>query len=350
MNSLKISPPHSENSEKNKSNNSVIRLSYIDRAKGVAILLVVFGHVFCNMGYPDDESRMHLLSYQFVATFHMPLFFFLSGLVMKSGFNNIVSIGKDFVKRFRSIMIPFLSFGLSLAIFLGITWTNLFTTHMKLGYWYLFVLMEFYLLNYLFSIFSNRTGNKWWTDALFGMCVAVCLIVLYRLMPENVWHLLSFHKVAEHYPYFFLGAFIHKHKLADKVFRNDYIFGFALLFMLFRLLFPHVEFYRRGMIQALSMIVLIVSLLYRNESCNNVFLRQIQHLGFSSLDIYVIHGFVFAMSNICFLRLFLDSQYYSVLGEITIGLIITLPIAYISMWIGKMLRENRLLQKLIFNK
>ena len=52
----------------------VERISWIDTTRGIAILLVVFGHC---MGYIDNPINKVILS------FHMPLFFFLSGCCAK---------------------------------------------------------------------------------------------------------------------------------------------------------------------------------------------------------------------------------------------------------------------------
>jgi uncharacterized membrane protein YcfT len=51
------------------------RIQYIDRLKGLAIILVVMGHIF-GFHQPDDGINT------FIYTFHMPLFMFLSGLVI----------------------------------------------------------------------------------------------------------------------------------------------------------------------------------------------------------------------------------------------------------------------------
>lgn len=47
------------------------RLDYLDVAKGIGILLVILGH--CQLG---RIGRAHSLIY----SFHMPLFFFISGV------------------------------------------------------------------------------------------------------------------------------------------------------------------------------------------------------------------------------------------------------------------------------
>ena len=53
----------------------MIRIQYIDSLKGFAIVLVVMGHIF---GFSQPEDGINT----FIYTFHMPLFMFLSGLVI----------------------------------------------------------------------------------------------------------------------------------------------------------------------------------------------------------------------------------------------------------------------------
>ena len=51
-------------------------LNYIDRLKGLAILLIVMGHVY---GMALDLTGN--VAYRVISSFHMSLFMFLSGLV-----------------------------------------------------------------------------------------------------------------------------------------------------------------------------------------------------------------------------------------------------------------------------
>jgi fucose 4-O-acetylase-like acetyltransferase len=55
------------------------RLQHTDIAKGIGILLVVFGH---NSIVVDEKRELFNVMY----SFHMPLFFFLSGLFFNAEF------------------------------------------------------------------------------------------------------------------------------------------------------------------------------------------------------------------------------------------------------------------------
>ena len=73
------------------------RIDYLDMAKGIGILLVIIGHI----SYVSEPVR------QYISTFHMPLFFVISGMLLlykKEEENNF----RDFVvKRFHGLMIPY---------------------------------------------------------------------------------------------------------------------------------------------------------------------------------------------------------------------------------------------------
>lgn len=72
------------------------RLNAVDIAKGIGIILVVIGHV------PPSEYAI-----RFIYDFHMPLFFFLSGLFLdekKYDFKRFV------LSRIKSLIIPLISF------------------------------------------------------------------------------------------------------------------------------------------------------------------------------------------------------------------------------------------------
>ena len=73
------------------------RIRYVDIAKGIGILLVVLCHIMSNSSI-----------YNIIYMFHMPLFFFLSGIT----FNNTEKFTKFIEKKFRGICIPYFLFSI----------------------------------------------------------------------------------------------------------------------------------------------------------------------------------------------------------------------------------------------
>lgn len=86
--------------------NNKNRIEWVDIAKGIGILLVIFCHL--------TNLEKQQLSNIFVFSFHMPLFFFLSGFV----FSNKRNFKSFFIRKLKSIYIPY-AFFLSIDFLLG---------------------------------------------------------------------------------------------------------------------------------------------------------------------------------------------------------------------------------------
>lgn len=78
------------------------RISYFDVAKGLGILLVVFGHI----EYISEEMR------GWISSFHMPLFFVVSGMLIALKSEELISIKESASKKVRNIIIPYLWFSI----------------------------------------------------------------------------------------------------------------------------------------------------------------------------------------------------------------------------------------------
>lgn len=78
------------------------RLTYLDMAKGFGILLVVLGH----LEYISHPVRVWLVS------FHMPLFFFISGILVRYKKEDKTDWGILVKKKCRSILLPYACFSL----------------------------------------------------------------------------------------------------------------------------------------------------------------------------------------------------------------------------------------------
>lgn len=83
------------------------RINYIDRMKGMAIFLVVMGHVFF-FGFEQSDS----IVFKAISSFHMPLFMFLSGLVACSGIVSPYWSMTKFGRKLGGLLMPLLVFGI----------------------------------------------------------------------------------------------------------------------------------------------------------------------------------------------------------------------------------------------
>lgn len=84
------------------------RLDYLDMAKGIGMVLVLLGHLQGDMIF-QLSPYIHPLCV-FIFSFHMPLFFIISGILMAIKNDEDKSLSQIAKKRFRGIMIPYLWF------------------------------------------------------------------------------------------------------------------------------------------------------------------------------------------------------------------------------------------------
>ena len=147
------------------------RLSYIDMAKGIAIILVVAGH----------STLMGKGPLTFITSFHMPLFFIISGLLFY--YKNTKSEDfKSFArKRFFGMMVPYISFSVIYLIFyyLQLKSSELITPeYIHDAYLQTFSLYGISVLWFLPAIFFGEIIFYFLIKKLPGKVSAIIIVIL----------------------------------------------------------------------------------------------------------------------------------------------------------------------------
>ena len=89
------------------------RLRSLDIAKGIAIILVVIGHSIPDAGTKKGISSESLaLLHSFIYSFHMPLFFWISGYFVNT-LSTVQSRKAQIWKKFQRLMVPYIFVGLT---------------------------------------------------------------------------------------------------------------------------------------------------------------------------------------------------------------------------------------------
>ncbi|MCI5815260.1 MAG: acyltransferase family protein [Bacteroidales bacterium] len=119
------------------------RLFYLDALRGFAILLVVVGHLI----QYNYQNALENTLFNAIYSFHMPLFFFVSGVscfLSKRENGNISGLLKRCFLKFQSLIVPSLSWGIVMAFIKGSSWQSAFYAH-----WFLYTLFVVFLLWYV---------------------------------------------------------------------------------------------------------------------------------------------------------------------------------------------------------
>ena len=84
----------------------------MDIVKGIAILLVVYGHIIQHAMAPWGHQEFYLNPvFKIIYTFHMPLFVFISGYLTAYSINRFSGLDY-FKKKVKSLLVPFISLGI----------------------------------------------------------------------------------------------------------------------------------------------------------------------------------------------------------------------------------------------
>ncbi len=166
------------------------RLIYFDMAKGFGMLLVLLGHLQGDAIFSYSPYILPLCTWIF--SFHMPLFFLISGMLMNYKKDPSKDLKTLFKKRFHAIMIPYFWFSLFYisvvfyALFFGGT-ISAETLYVNL--WYIFSMYGMNVLWFLPALFFGELLFLFLTKR-FGTKNSILLIVLLTLAASVAsWYL-----------------------------------------------------------------------------------------------------------------------------------------------------------------
>lgn len=151
------------------------RISYIDMAKGIGIILVVFGH----SGFPTPVMN------QWISSFHMPLFFLLSGMLLSYTGAHEKPLSTTIKKKVRTILVPYLFFSVFSIIFSAILDRNTFAAYLPNALLQTVVFYGISVLWFLPSLFFGETfflfirkHTSLPVTALLSLAVCLCSVLV----------------------------------------------------------------------------------------------------------------------------------------------------------------------------
>jgi len=165
------------------------RIEYLDIARGIGILLVVLGH--------NDLGTLSPLLHKTIYSFHVPLFFFLSGYFI----NISISFVDYFNRRFHSVLKPYL-FTILLIYFTSVSFEKMgfqaaiirivksfYGSILYIGWdqlWFLPNLFVVSLYAFLFLRMVSKLQNRWFTWGILLATLAVSALFLHTFYPFSI--------------------------------------------------------------------------------------------------------------------------------------------------------------------
>ncbi len=201
------------------------RLTYFDIIKGIAIFMVVMGHVLTMCVRDIDAAVL----FKMIKNIHMPLFFFISGFFTYK----VTAEGQPFAlprlgQRAMQLLVPFLVVSAlwiwyfphsGLRSPIVSTFYGLYSDVWKNGYWFTLVLFEIFLVYWTTAIAYRAYkphkpygSPKTYGEIAIAVVIWVILCAIQLLVPGEITRWASWEFVAAYYPVFMLGIFARKHR------------------------------------------------------------------------------------------------------------------------------------------
>lgn len=319
------------------------RIDNIDLLKGAAIVLVVMGHF---IQWNSIESQNNLI-FKVIYSFHMEFFMFLSGYLSIKTIH--ITTKKDifiFVqKKFSSLIIPFLTFGILVQGMIDIQSFN-FSNILNLlnnpntGLWFLWFLFFISIFFLGFFLISKKINLQ---NRLVVDVIIIGLILSILLMIHQGWKVNYFPSLIHHTVFYFIGVILSKYAQLERFFLNNKTvvsFSFVFCILLSILKYQLTQVIGLNYLIALLEIIVVYHLICHYE-WNKKIKTAVSKFGRYSLAIYATH-FYLVKTGLCFdinnSSLFFMSFFFSVI------------IIYICIFFKKVIEQFPLLDFLLYGK
>jgi fucose 4-O-acetylase-like acetyltransferase len=352
------------------------RYPWIDYARGICIILVVYRHVYEALEIVGEGTDSFLLLRVLNAalfSFRMPLFFVVSGLFFAASFLR-KGLGEYINNRVQTILYPLLVWG-GIQVTLQLVFAGSVNVQREpIDYLNLLIeprrIEQFWYLNALFSVgclyalvhYYCKVSNK--TQLIIGLVLYAAAAIVYHYG----WNIGFLIDVLFYYIFFAVGDYFSKFIFAEKTVQNigkgKSILLLLPLFVAAQAVFVYQSFSTGDdyyvhhknsflyLVIALVGCLFIIALSFFLERKN--ILRFLRVVGYHSLYIYVMHLMIAAGTRVFFVKVLgYEEVIPLMLICITLGIVIPM-IAYnfaakMGMWWLFSLKKDPLRRKKVNN-
>ena len=288
------------------------RNDIIDILKGIAIILVVYGHVIQRTMVVAGADFFLNPVFKVIYTFHMPVFFFISGYLM-AGTLSRRSLTEAFKSKCKTLLVPFIAWG-TLGVFTiyvlnGVDGKALGIAHLPDDFlndlllnpaiWFLFALF----VSSCLLLYSVRWAKR------FGVASFLLVYFLIVMIPFNRYCALYY--IKWFYLFYLAGYFFSKSRftITSKVIReailivslimftalvfywnkNDYIYINKMGFMSHDYLYEFLRVTYRYVLGFLGIIIIYYVGVYLSKTKLH---SSLAYIGIYSLEIYLVQRYI----------------------------------------------------------
>lgn len=319
------------------------RVKWIDIAKGIGILLVLFSHVITSyVRQANNNDLLTSLPVQTVGSFFMPLFFYLSGIFISSNLKR--SFAKVFKRKFCRLMVPYFSWGIVSVVF----W-SLYSHKSPIPRILELPIRPIFVLWFVYSMFLS-TLVFWIFQKYFSRNVILVVSVILYIIGYGIGGNIdvdSFIKpivgVLQNFIFVYFGFLTNDLVMKNRKKSSLYLFFLVSIFLLISFnvslkLISSNDYFLRMIIRFLCAVLGIISTCeFSRILASWSFKRDmLSVLGFYSMEIYLIHKIVVEVLSIAISRVSLNAIVFT-----SANILITLVICYFVIKIIDQLKLKR---------
>lgn len=289
------------------------RIDWVDILKGIGIIFVVIGHVYSNN-----------VIFNWIYSFHMPLFFFAAGVVYKKK-----TLAEDLKNRLKKIVIPYFTFGLLEIIYWQLIEKNFREINISLpqafmglfsGMYdnlqfnvHLWFLTCFFCTVLIFNVFVNLFDFK----ITYLICIVMSIFTIIFSIPSLIW---GVDLVFKYILFYSLGVFFSQKHFEKIIYLINRWIDFILIVILLVISFILVDNgLTAGVMRYICAIIGIFSMVLISMCIGHN--KILSYLGNISLVVLCIHGPIYRII-IKLLSVVLSADTYIIRGNFAYAMIV----------------------------
>lgn len=267
---------------------------WVDYSKAIGIILVVYGHVargIFNAGIIIDEDLYNLAD-SIVYSFHMPLFFFLSGLffcnsLSKRGIKGLLG------SKIDTIVYPYLLWSILQGVIEvyfsshtngNVNYSEVFSLlwQPRAQFWFLYALFMVFVVA---SIIFNKVSDKF----IFVMFIGTIIIYIFQNDIPSYFH---FNFITNNFIFFIFGIVFNKRADFEILSSKKLLFVTAVSFVLIQYIFHSAlsfSYVDKGILSLLVALISILFIVSISKKLAETPLNWLIIIGSSSMPIYLMH-------------------------------------------------------------
>lgn len=267
----------------------------IDILKGIAIILVVLGHIELLYAL-DTYTQLR----NFIYTFHMPLFMAISGYLYGKHHNTSINYLSFVKKKAKRLLLPYISI-------MGVYYIVKYLSEFTIG-----VNTPIEINTLLYTLFINPFGGfvsfLWYVYVLFliylivpffkrlQLLLAISIVIYFIPFPS----LFCLNMLSKHMVFFVLGLFLYKYLSQGKNLDVRYLFIPSLALQI--LLYLYGEQHPNIMFDFILALLGVVTTYSLSKSIVDYKLPILKYIGEYSSEIYFLH-IIFILGVVTFSKM-----------------------------------------------